>query len=110
MTFLYYDGLTVMAVHGIITSIVVETGSQIAIPGTGLRPGAMLRDLLDQLGVVLEYDEEEALWFTPTIPGLWFGIERPGGPDEPPSVAEVWRIQDPERARIHRVFVQKPVD
>ncbi|MGB3410199.1 MAG: hypothetical protein WBA45_03300 [Microthrixaceae bacterium] len=110
MTSLDYGFITIMLFQGVVTMIVIEMNAQIEVAECGIKPGALVRDLVSFLESPLTYDQEEGLWRSADLEGLWFEVARPAeageDPIEPPYVPEQYDITRPESALVRRVFVQ----
>lgn len=109
MTTLDYDIVTVMLLEDVVTMIVIEFGAPIEV-AVGIKTGVSLAELQSKLRESLVYDEEEGLWRSAEVKGVWYEICRPAQdgeePIDPPYVPEQYDISQPERAVVRRVFVQ----
>jgi hypothetical protein len=109
LRFLGYQGITVTVHEGVVNMVIAET-PEAAITASGVNVGTSFVRLVSD--GPLQYDEEQALWFRASEPGVWYEIARPPSPGEtpidPPLVPELYGVTMPTQAVVQRIYVMHP--
>lgn len=89
---------------------IITRSSSFKVPSSGAGVGTPWR-ALERLLPDIEYDEEEALWYSPSEPGVWYRVVAPKRGRRRQGDSEVeWEmydVADPEKAYVDTIFVMR---
>lgn len=110
-TVLYYRGLHVTFRDDAALMLVADEPAIHETP-EGIRVGTPWSEL-ERILPDNVYDEDDGLWYSPSMPGVWYQAARPAydneQPIDPPYVTGGYEVHD-ERAFVRRMFVMRPKD